>query len=386
MPESAEAQIKQALLDLLEKRDIRQITMKEIAEHAQVSRGTLYLYYEDKFSIIEDLMGDMQEGLSEALYEAFKHMDTLHLSQKRQTVHPTLSFVHQHQTFFSAMMVRDNVPYHNFHRFFKDVFQQDVMLSPIHVNLTPMEQEIYGHYRALYTYAIILYWLNEDASASPEAISHKVWELVSQKRFYWLFGQAVEAEPEENKQIDRRVVRTRQALQEALLDVLAEKKDYAAVTISDITRKSNIRRATFYDHYANKDELVQAMIHQSCADMIDRLTVSASPDELSLAEAETAFASLLSALSERSPIVRFLNPEWGIPHVIPSMFKALESFYLHQQLDIRAGKKLYAYYVSAMIIGLMLYRLDEGKAHDPRVLAREFLQFLDVKKYKIILL
>lgn len=354
--------------------------MKEIAEKAKVSRGSLYLYYEDKFSIIEDLIEDMKEGLGKALFDAFSHMDTLHLNKKRQTVHPTLSFVHEHRSFFSVMMNRGH-----FHRFFRDVFQQDVLLTPVHVNLTPIEREIYGHYRALYTYAIILYWLNEDAAATPEAISQKVWELVSQKRFYWLFGQAVPGEREKDKQIDRRVVRTREALQKAFLDVLAEKKDYAAITISDITRKSNIRRATFYDHYANKEELLQTMIQRSCAEIIDHLTIASSPNEFSLKEAEKALASLLSALS-KMPIVHFLNREWGVPHVIPDMFKALESFYLHQQTDIHAEKKLYAHYVSAMIIGLLLYRLDEGKAHPPEVLAREFLQFLDVKKYKVVLL
>lgn len=238
----------------------------------------------------------------------------------------------------------------------------------------------------MYTYAIILYWLNEDAAASPEAISQKVWELVSQKRFYWLFGKAVPGEREKEKQIDRRVVRTREALQKALLDVLAEKKDYAAITISDIARKSNLRRATFYDHYASKEELLQTMIQQSCAEIIDHLTIASSPSGLSLEEAETALTSLLSALSDRMPIVHFLNRDWGVPHVIPEMIKALETFYLHQQTEIQAGKKLYAYYVSAMIIGLILYRLDEGKTHAPEVLAREFLQFLDVKKYKVVLL
>ncbi|CAI6322361.1 putative HTH-type transcriptional regulator YxbF [Bacillus subtilis] len=302
------------------------------------------------------------------------------MNKKRQTVHPTLSFVHEHRSFFSVMMNRGH-----FHRFFKDVFQQDVLLAPIHVNLTPIERDIYGHYRALYTYAIILYWLNEDAAASPEAISQKVWELVSQKRFYWLFGKAVPGEREKEKQIDRRVVRTREALQKAFLDVLAEKQDYAGITISDITRKSNIRRATFYDHYANKEELLQTMIQRSCAEIIDHLTIASSPNEFSLKEAEKALAILLSALSNM-PIVHFLNREWGVPHVIPDMFKALESFYLHQQTDIHAEKKLYAHYVSAMIIGLLLYRLDEGKAHPPEVLAREFLQFLDVKKYKVVLL
>ncbi|PTU26535.1 TetR/AcrR family transcriptional regulator [Bacillus subtilis] len=378
MPESAEAQVKQALLALLEERDIQHITMKEIAEKAKVSRGTLYLYYEDKFSIIEDLIEDMKEGLGKALFDAFSHLDTLHLNQKRQTVHPTLSFVHEHRSFFSVMMNRGH-----FHRFFKDVFQHDVLLAPIHVNLTPIEREIYGHYRALYTYAIILYWLNEDAAATPEAISQKVWELVSQKRFYWLFGQAVPGEREKDKPIDRRVVRTREALQQAFLDVLAEKQDYAGITISDITRKSNIRRATFYDHYASKEELLQTMIQQSCAEMIDHLTIASSPNTFSLKEAEKALANLLSDLSNM-PIVHFLNREWSVPHVIPNMFKALKSFYLHQQTD--AEKKLYAHYVSAMIIGLILYRLDEGKAHPPEVLAREFLQFLEVKKYKVVLL
>ncbi|WP_041518146.1 TetR/AcrR family transcriptional regulator [Bacillus subtilis] len=380
MPESAEAHVKEALLALLKERNIQHITMKEIAEKAKVSRGSLYLYYEDKFSIIEDLIEDMKEGLGKALFDAFSHMDTLHLNKKRQTVHPTLSFVHEHRSFFSVMMNRGH-----FHRFFKDVFQQDVLLAPVHVNLTPIEREIYGHYRALYTYAIILYWLNEDAAATPEAISQKVWELVSQKRFYWLVGQAVPGEREKDKQIDRRVVRTREALQKAFLDVLAEKKDYAAITISDITRKSNIRRATFYDHYSSKEELLQTMIQRSCAEIIDHLTIASIPNEFSLKEAEKALASLLSALS-KMPIVHFLNREWGVPHVIPDMFKALESFYLHQQTDIHAEKKLYAHYVSAMIIGLLLYRLDEGKAHPPEVLAREFLQFLDVKKYKVVLL
>lgn len=359
---------------------MQHITMKEIAEKAKVSRGTLYLYYEDKFSIIEDLIEDMKEGLGKALFDAFSHLDTLHLNKKRQTVHPTLSFVHEHQSFFSVMMNRGH-----FHRFFKDVFQHDVLLAPIHVNLTPIEREIYGHYRALYTYAIILYWLNEDAAATPEAISQKVWELVSQKRFYWLFGQAVPGEREKDKQIDRRVVRTREALQQAFLDVLAEKQDYAGITISDITRKSNIRRATFYDHYASKEELLQTMIQQSCAEMIDHLTIASSPNELSFEEAEEALAGLLSAL-DRMPIVHLLNRDWVVPHVIPELLKALESFYLHQQTNIPAEKKLYAYYVSAMIIGLILYRLDEGKAHAPEVLARKFLQFLDVKKYKVVLL
>lgn len=115
-------------------------------------------------------------------------------------------------------------------------------------------------------------------------------------------------------------------------------------------------------------------------------TITANPETYSMAEAEMALVRLFSALSDQMSIMHFLDTDYGIPDLIPEIFRALESFYLHQQVDIHAGKKLYAYYVAAMVIGLILYRLHEGKEHAPEVLAREFLQFLDVKKYKVILL
>ncbi|MBT2574956.1 TetR/AcrR family transcriptional regulator [Bacillus sp. ISL-51] len=385
MPDSVTADIKQSLLTLLQERDIRRITMKEIAGHANVSRGTLYLYYEDKHAIIEDITEEMKEGLSEALYDSLKHKDFLNLNGTWQKVHPTLSFVDQHRAFFQTMMDRNKMPYFHFHAFFKDVFRQDVLLSPVNANFSPTEQDMYIHYRALYTYAIVLYWLNEDQEASPEAVSGQVWDLISQKRFFWLFGRRV-SEHEEKQPADRRVIRTRQALQGSMLDVMAEKKDYAAVTISDIARKSNLRRATFYDHYANKEELLKTIIHQSCRELIGLLTVNGSPADCSMAEAEAALVRLFSALSEGMPLVHFLREGSGVPDVIPEIFRALQSFYLHQPIRVHAGKKLYAYYVASMLVGLIQYRLHEGKDHAPEVLAREFLQFLDVKKYRVILL
>lgn len=56
------------------------------------------------------------------------------------------------------------------------------------------------------------------------------------------------------KHVDRRVVRTRILLQQALLELIAA-KGYDAVTIHDITERANVGRATFYLHYQSKDEL-----------------------------------------------------------------------------------------------------------------------------------
>lgn len=54
--------------------------------------------------------------------------------------------------------------------------------------------------------------------------------------------------------IDRRVVRTRAMLQQALLSLIL-RKGYEAISIKDICDAANVGRSTFYAHYTSKDDL-----------------------------------------------------------------------------------------------------------------------------------
>jgi AcrR family transcriptional regulator len=54
---------------------------------------------------------------------------------------------------------------------------------------------------------------------------------------------------------DRRVRRTRRALQDALLALMTE-KGYEAVTVQDIIDRADVGRSTFYTHYTYKDDLL----------------------------------------------------------------------------------------------------------------------------------
>jgi len=53
---------------------------------------------------------------------------------------------------------------------------------------------------------------------------------------------------------DRRVQRTRELLQKALIELISE-REYDAITIQDIVDRANVGRTTFYLHYNSKDEL-----------------------------------------------------------------------------------------------------------------------------------
>lgn len=56
---------------------------------------------------------------------------------------------------------------------------------------------------------------------------------------------------------DRRVKRTRELLQRALMDLINEQR-YDAITIQDIVDRANVGRTTFYLHYKSKDELLMS--------------------------------------------------------------------------------------------------------------------------------
>jgi AcrR family transcriptional regulator len=58
---------------------------------------------------------------------------------------------------------------------------------------------------------------------------------------------------------DRRIRRTRDMLQEALLGLMIE-KGYEAVTVQDIIDRANVGRSTFYTHFYDKDQLLKYSI------------------------------------------------------------------------------------------------------------------------------
>jgi AcrR family transcriptional regulator len=65
----------------------------------------------------------------------------------------------------------------------------------------------------------------------------------------------------EKKREDRRIRRTRQALQRAFIEVVRE-KGFTATSIQDITERANVNRGTFYLHFADKYMLMDTFIRE----------------------------------------------------------------------------------------------------------------------------
>lgn len=62
-----------------------------------------------------------------------------------------------------------------------------------------------------------------------------------------------------NKKAYRNSLRSEELIKEAVVDLLKEKKDFYSITVSDVCKKSDLNRGTFYNHYANIGEVASAI-------------------------------------------------------------------------------------------------------------------------------
>ena len=69
--------------------------------------------------------------------------------------------------------------------------------------------------------------------------------------------------------MDRRIAKTRKAIQNAYFSLLAE--DTTRITIAEIARRANIDRKTFYLHYESVDDIVKKTCIEKLQDLNKRL-------------------------------------------------------------------------------------------------------------------
>lgn len=88
-------------------------------------------------------------------------------------------------------------------------------------------------------------------------------------------GRIVDAQ---GKKIDRRVLRTRKAIEEAFEHLIID-NDYDKITVSAIAKEANINRKTFYLHYQSVDDVLDSMASNYARDSLERLTNEGFFDE-----------------------------------------------------------------------------------------------------------
>ncbi|QOS76882.1 TetR/AcrR family transcriptional regulator [Paenibacillus sp. JNUCC31] len=98
--------ITDAFIGLLEEQDFEQITINEIADRANVNRGTVYLHYTDKF----DLLDQSIETYLQQLVESCMVESPTTPMTVREALLRTFRYLEQHAPVYTTLLTQKGIP------------------------------------------------------------------------------------------------------------------------------------------------------------------------------------------------------------------------------------------------------------------------------------
>ncbi|MBG0823284.1 TetR/AcrR family transcriptional regulator [Planomonospora sp. ID91781] len=164
--------------------------------------------------------------------------------------------------------------------------------------------------------------------------------------------------------LDRRVRRTRRAVQDALVDAIVD-KGYDAVTVTDLIERADIGRSTFYSHFTGK----QDVLFHTIDELVDQLGSArpATPEEMF-----TFSLPLLEHVDEQRHLVRaLLGPRGGaavharIRYVLSSIIRTELLAALPPDTPAPADLDLAVTCAAGAFMALLTRWVEDGTAETP---------------------
>jgi AcrR family transcriptional regulator len=173
---------------------------------------------------------------------------------------------------------------------------------------------------------------------------------------------------------DRRSLRTRQALHQALMQLIRE-RDYDEITVGDIAERANVGRSTFYAHYTDKDDLLRAGASQLRAMLLQEHGSEAAA-ELRPEGRPLGFSRFMTAhLKEEQLLYRGLMRGRAGPIIVERLRQFLCEIV---RAELAAGGKgrpapeLTVQFVVGAYMAVLTWWMDRGAKEPPEAIDRAF--------------
>lgn len=165
---------------------------------------------------------------------------------------------------------------------------------------------------------------------------------------------------------DRRVQRTRKLIQAALIELTIQ-KGFAAVTVSDITERAEVNRATFYRHYQDKFDLLDQYA-QEVYQLLDTADADSPIGSKIVASETSGLVKLFEHIRTHAKFYRVMLSKDGDPGFAEKIRHYIQKRLRQSLPDELSGKlsaDLYLSYVSSASVGVVLWWLEHDIPYSP---------------------
>jgi len=166
------SKIKQALIYLLNKKHLEEITVSDITRHSQINRGTFYLHYLDKYDLIEKLEKEILSNIQQIFDKPVEKEEENPLIPDRLIL-DALYYVKDDLAFIKALVEENGDP--KFVSTFKQLLTNTLKkYIDLHDKNQLLIEKIPNDYAEEIllssTISILLLWIKKGGQESPELL------------------------------------------------------------------------------------------------------------------------------------------------------------------------------------------------------------------------
>lgn len=168
--------IMETLVELMSRKDFEKITINEIAEGANVNRGTIYLHFVDKY----DLLNQCVESSLTQLAKYCEIGMAEGVSQK-ESIESTFEYMEEHAFLYKTLLNNNGVTA------FRNKLMDILLLSigkqmDIGGMKNIMKNDILIQFIASGTVGVMVWWITNSMPYSAKDVTEQVWELLERNQ------------------------------------------------------------------------------------------------------------------------------------------------------------------------------------------------------------
>jgi AcrR family transcriptional regulator len=174
--------------------------------------------------------------------------------------------------------------------------------------------------------------------------------------------------------VDPRVRRTRRMLRDALVSLILE-KDYASISIKEITARAEVAYITFFRHFESLDQLLMEVLDEGLAELLGHIETLATQSETSALETEGRL--IFEYIEEKADLFRILFKSQSVTRVRKKVVRNIAVIFQKSCTPlVRSGNSvttaILSNHIATSLLALIEWWLDNNRKPVPAYMGKVY--------------
>ena len=174
--------------------------------------------------------------------------------------------------------------------------------------------------------------------------------------------------------VDPRVKRTRRLLRDALVSLILE-KDFASISIKEITERAEVAYITFFRHFESLDQLLMEILEDGLGELQDHIETLAKQSETSADETEGRL--IFEYIGQKADLFRILFKSQSVTRVRKKVVRNIAAIFQKSCLPLaRSGNPtataMLSNHIATSLLALIEWWIDNNMKPAPAQMGKVY--------------